>query len=126
MTLSQKYPCPLIWLIHLLGDVHQPLHVGYGRDYGGNEVKVTLFGQDTELHAVWDSGMVYHYLDPSNGDWFTLYQALAADLQANPTLVTQFAAVTDPVAWANESIAYVISNCYDWPATSGTPALGDE
>ena len=33
-------PTPLAFLIHFVGDIHQPLHVGFGCDYGGNDVKV--------------------------------------------------------------------------------------
>jgi len=45
-------------LIHLVGDIHQPLHVGNGLDRGGNDVRVTYFGKKTNLHAVWDSGII--------------------------------------------------------------------
>ena len=45
-------------LIHMVEDIHQPLHVGTGNDRGGNDVKLEYFGQSTNLHAVWDSGMI--------------------------------------------------------------------
>lgn len=45
-------------LIHLVGDVHQPLHVGNGEDRGGNDVKVKWFGKDSNLHRVWDSEII--------------------------------------------------------------------
>jgi hypothetical protein len=45
-------------LIHLIGDIHQPLHVGRGDDRGGNDVKVTWFRNDSNLHRVWDSEMI--------------------------------------------------------------------
>ncbi|HEX8838989.1 MAG TPA: S1/P1 nuclease, partial [Sphingomicrobium sp.] len=45
----------LRFVVHLVGDLHQPLHVGKCCDRGGNEVKVTWFGKPTNLHAVWDS-----------------------------------------------------------------------
>ncbi|MFI5132187.1 MAG: S1/P1 nuclease [Chitinophagales bacterium] len=46
-------------LIHFVGDVHQPLHVG-GRpeDLGGNRVRVLWFGDSTNLHSVWDEKLV--------------------------------------------------------------------
>ncbi len=46
------------FLIHLVGDLHQPLHVGGGNDTGGNDVKVQWFGQPSNLHRVWDSDMI--------------------------------------------------------------------
>jgi len=48
----------LKFLIHLVGDLHQPLHVGIPGDRGGNSVKLKWFGKDSNLHAVWDSEMI--------------------------------------------------------------------
>src|SRR5690349_2833904 len=48
----------LRFVVHLVGDLHQPLHVGKCCDKGGNDVKVTWFGKPTNLHAVWDSQLV--------------------------------------------------------------------
>jgi hypothetical protein len=45
-------------LIHLVGDIHQPLHVGGKDDKGGNDIKLTWFGDDSNLHRVWDSEMI--------------------------------------------------------------------
>ena len=48
----------LRFIVHLVGDLHQPLHVGKCCDRGGNEIKVSWFGKPTNLHAVWDSQLV--------------------------------------------------------------------
>ena len=48
----------LRFVVHLVGDLHQPLHVGKCCDKGGNDVKLTWFGKSTNLHAVWDSAIV--------------------------------------------------------------------
>ncbi len=45
-------------LVHLVGDIHQPLHVGCCDDQGGNKVKVKWFGRETNLHSTWDSNMI--------------------------------------------------------------------
>lgn len=45
-------------LIHLVGDIHQPLHVGNGKDMGGNKFEVEWFYKDSNLHRVWDSEMI--------------------------------------------------------------------
>ena len=45
-------------LIHLVGDIHQPLHVGTGKDRGGNDTEVQWFSEETNLHRVWDSDMI--------------------------------------------------------------------
>ena len=48
----------LAFYIHFVGDLHQPLHVGYSHDRGGNDVKLKWFGEHTNLHAVWDSKLI--------------------------------------------------------------------
>ena len=45
-------------LIHIVGDIHQPLHVGRAEDLGGNRVRVIWFGDSTNLHSVWDEKMI--------------------------------------------------------------------
>ena len=48
----------LKFVVHFVGDVHQPLHAGYARDKGGNDVQVHFDGQGTNLHTLWDSRML--------------------------------------------------------------------
>eukprot|EP00002_Diphylleia_rotans_P004336 TRINITY_DN13163_c0_g1_i1.p1 TRINITY_DN13163_c0_g1~~TRINITY_DN13163_c0_g1_i1.p1 ORF type:complete len:301 (-),score=63.33 TRINITY_DN13163_c0_g1_i1:147-1049(-) len=48
----------LQFLIHFAVDVHQPLHVGYSGDLGGNRITVYWYGSKTNLHAVWDSSIL--------------------------------------------------------------------
>jgi hypothetical protein len=48
----------LRFTLHIIGDLHQPLHAGNGTDRGGNDIRVTFFREPTNLHAVWDSGMI--------------------------------------------------------------------
>ncbi len=48
----------LKFLIHLVGDVHQPLHAGRAADKGGNDIKVKFFWQETNLHRLWDSQLI--------------------------------------------------------------------
>lgn len=85
-------------LIHLVGDIHQPLHVGGGNDRGGNDVKVSWFRSDSNLHRIWDSDMI--------DDTHLSYTELGESLE-KPNAVTlaawQKLTVRD---WANESISY--------------------
>ena len=50
----------LKFLIHLIGDLHQPLHVGNGLDKGGNTIKLKWFGENTNLHSIWDTKLIEH------------------------------------------------------------------
>jgi hypothetical protein len=48
----------LMILFHLTGDLHQPLHVGYAIDKGGNNIRVSYLGRSSNLHAVWDAKII--------------------------------------------------------------------
>ncbi|MFT7619194.1 MAG: 5'-nucleotidase (lipoprotein e(P4) family) [Planctomycetota bacterium] len=48
----------LKWVVHLVADIHQPLHVGRSKDKGGNSIKATWFGEKTNVHAIWDEGLI--------------------------------------------------------------------
>ncbi len=55
---SNKKLLYLRMLIHIVEDVHQPMHVGHTSDKGGNDIKVTWQGNPSNLHSVWDSGLI--------------------------------------------------------------------
>jgi hypothetical protein len=48
----------LRFIVHIVGDLHQPFHAGNGTDKGGNDVKLQFFWEDSNLHRVWDSGLI--------------------------------------------------------------------
>ncbi len=48
-------------LVHFMGDLHQPLHIGIEEDKGGNDFQVLWFKKGTNLHSVWDSKMLDSY-----------------------------------------------------------------
>lgn len=48
----------LKFVVHLAGDAHQPMHAGYAHDRGGNRYQVNFNGKGTNLHSLWDSGML--------------------------------------------------------------------
>ena len=48
----------LMFLIHIVGDMAQPMHTGRAGDLGGNKIDVTYFGKKTNLHSVWDSDLI--------------------------------------------------------------------
>lgn len=45
-------------LVHLVGDLNQPMHTARKEDLGGNKVTVTWFGEKSNLHRVWDEGLI--------------------------------------------------------------------
>ena len=48
----------LMFLVHFIGDMHQPLHCSDNKDRGGNEVRLDFYGRNTNLHSIWDSGLL--------------------------------------------------------------------
>jgi nuclease S1 len=48
----------LLFLVHFVGDMHQPLHCSDNHDKGGNDVHVIFFDRESNLHSVWDSGLI--------------------------------------------------------------------
>lgn len=59
-----------VFILHLVGDLHQPLHVGRAENLGGNRISVYWFEKKTNLHSLWDSDLVgfqqYGYSEYAN------------------------------------------------------------
>lgn len=85
-------------LIHLVGDLHQPLHVGTRDDRGGNEIKVRWFGNASNLHKVWDSDMI--------DDTLLSYTELAASLEIPSADAVRQWQTGSVETWAAENHAY--------------------
>lgn len=84
--------------IHIIGDLHQPLHAGNGSDRGGNDVKIRFFGDDTNLHAIWDSGIIER-----QGLSASEYAVRLSRRIAPEDVVSWW--LTDPAGWIGESVS---------------------
>jgi hypothetical protein len=91
----------LKYLVHLVGDVHQPLHAGFADDRGGNLYQLQAFGRGTNLHALWDSGLIEEW---PRGPGALRGQAISAASSARGDL--------DPAGWAEESCRLVSQGFY--------------
>ena len=90
----------LFFLGHWVGDSHQPLHISYEDDLGGNNIKPINGGFYTSanLHAVWDSGIIA--IAMGTDGWRTYADRLARDV----TPAEKAAWIGgQPIAWAQES-----------------------
>ena len=87
-------------LFHLIGDLHQPLHVGYGEDKGGNNFQINFFGKGTNLHAFYDSGIIEYKA-------LTLPECLNAKKYTQEELAE--IKKIDVVNWANQSRSHLKS-----------------
>jgi hypothetical protein len=103
----------LCWLLHLVGDSHQPMHSVAlftthrfrGGDHGGNYLEL---GHKWELHAFWDEQI-------SNDDPYETIRILATDLGRNPKLQAagrEAEATLDPGKWIDESTELAKKNVY--------------
>jgi S1/P1 Nuclease len=116
----------LKYVVHFVGDIHQPLHCETNfasrpppnGDRGGNDVHLTYFGRSTNLHAVWDGGIIeealHIQLGPNDTPDLAKTRAHAPSLEHSITAAdaaawaqTGLAAHLDTAAvqWANESHA---------------------
>ncbi len=109
----------LKFVVHFVGDVHQPLHAGYAHDKGGNAFQVRVPSASGErgsnLHSWWDSGMLKHAgLDEP---------AFVTRLQAMPLAVELALPALPPDAapWARNACAISVSSGF-YPAAARLPA----
>jgi hypothetical protein len=106
----------LVYLLHFVGDLHQPLHAADNQDKGGNCVQVSLGGSRTmNLHHFWDTTV----LEPLGSD----AQVVAARLEAQITPAQKAAwASGDARAWAMESygVARQVVYSFNPPAGCGS------
>lgn len=85
----------LKWIAHLVGDLHQPLHVGRAEDQGGNGTVVLWFGEPSNLHTVWDSTLIQH----SELSFTELAELVDRSTEAE----TRAWRAASPADWAKES-----------------------
>ena len=87
-------------LVHFMGDLHQPMHIGRKEDKGGNSIQVEWFGKGSNLHRVWDTNMI--------DDWEMSYIELADN--ADDLSKTQIETIEKGtlIDWVNE--VHVVTN----------------
>lgn len=86
------------FIVHIIGDLHQPLHVGNGTDRGGNDVKLEFFWEMSNLHRVWDSGLI----DRKQLSYTEWYQWLSQKITQQQVDAWS---TSDPLVYINESQA---------------------
>lgn len=89
----------ILFLFHLIGDLHQPLHVGYGSDKGGNTVQLNFLGSyGTNLHSTWDSGII-EYRNTTLADVLNSKKYSPQELEAVQKI--------DVIGWTKQSRNYL-------------------
>ena len=101
MASKEEKALALKMVVHFLGDIHQPLHMGHASDLGGNRVHVKYFKSPTNLHTVWDSRLVESAHKWSYTEWQQqIDRASEAETRAILDAVT-------PEDWARETLCIV-------------------
>ncbi len=85
----------LKWVVHLVGDLHQPMHISRAEDKGGNSIELVFNGSGTNLHALWDSKLI----DRQGLD----YKALAKKIDTVSTFNARHYSDEDIMHWLYES-----------------------
>jgi hypothetical protein len=123
----------LRFLAHFVGDAHQPLHAGHGQDRGGNDIdrlqllEYTPGAERTNLHAVWDGGLLALTMKRAGWDWQRYAEELDRDISAEKLARWGRGSVYD---WIDESRLLAAADGY-LHADGITPirrgdALGEE
>ena len=102
----------LMFVAHFVGDMHQPLHIAYGSDRGGNNHPITNAPGARNLHSVWDSFFIRDLAQ----DWRGYGRELHGDINAIDRTLW-----ADPSAldWANETFRIVEDYVYEGLADGG-------
>lgn len=98
-------------LVHMVGDMHCPMHSGRLSDLGGNRVKVKWFGRNTNLHSVWDSKIVESARKWSYSEWTDHLDRTSAEYKAAVMSGT-------PEEWFMETVGYA-ADVYEYVENLG-------
>lgn len=101
----------LMMLIHLVGDMHCPMHAGYKSDRGGNGTEVKYFGKQRKLHSVWDSEIVESAHRWSYSEW--QYQVDRANKREQKAI-----SMGTPNDWIEETVE-LARDIYERSTTGG-------
>jgi len=107
-TSKAKKQFALKFIVHLVGDMHQPLHCADNHDRGGNDVNVRFFNRQTNLHAAWDSSIISRVGQSDSAYANRLNQGLS---DAEIAQIQQGSIID----WALQSHTLARTNAYDIP-----------
>eukprot|EP00916_Digyalum_oweni_P011916 GHVL01019767.1.p1 GENE.GHVL01019767.1~~GHVL01019767.1.p1 ORF type:complete len:301 (-),score=36.61 GHVL01019767.1:1509-2411(-) len=101
---------------HIVGDIHQPLHVGFKRDFGGNSIKGHYFKRAVSLHGLWDDNIIYTRLkDFKNPEaWYSnLYHEVDTSMIKHVTEnLKNLGPLKTVEIWASESSKLACTDAY--------------
>lgn len=87
----------VIMLVHFLGDIHQPMHMGRASDRGGNSHRVSFFDRSSNLHSIWDSSLPEAAHKWSYTEWQNQIDRASQEEEA------QIISDKNPASWGKET-----------------------
>jgi hypothetical protein len=103
----------LMFVVHFVGDLHQPLHAGRAADLGGNRIEVNFFGRERNIHSIWDSGIMQA---SSRDPWPVWVDRLAGEISEKDRSAWLEGGAAPDVAtvgnWISESRRLADEHCY--------------
>jgi len=109
----------LKYLIHFMGDLHQPMHSGDRKDRGGNDTPVVFFDRATNLHAIWDTPIVERLFEREPQLKARLDEKI--DLEQRKELE---AGSVDAWVWESHDVAATVA--YRYLTEQKPPVIGSE
>ncbi|HEY7905457.1 MAG TPA: S1/P1 nuclease [Wenzhouxiangella sp.] len=101
----------LKFLVHFVGDIHQPLHTAFGDDRGGNDFDVIYRNESFNIHRYWDLNVVEPRLDQFTSQEYARYLDASFSEAEKALWIEQ----TDPEPWVIEARRYVFAGLYPVP-----------
>ncbi|MDR9389742.1 MAG: S1/P1 nuclease [Wenzhouxiangella sp.] len=101
----------LKFLVHFVGDIHQPLHTGFGDDRGGNDFEVVYRDEPYNLHRYWDLNVIEPRLDRFSSSEYAEFLNTTYSEAEKALWITQ----TDPKPWVIEARRYIFAGLYPVP-----------
>jgi hypothetical protein len=89
----------LQFLVHIVGDLQQPLHSGFAEDRGGNRIELTWFGEPANPHSLWDTLL----LERQNHSAVQIGRRLSARIARTPASTIRAIESADPLVWMKEN-----------------------
>lgn len=113
-------------LINLIGDLHQPLHVGYSTDDNGHEVQVKFNGKQMSLFDFWDKAISEEVRTKESGFWYggwTHVRSVQAEFQKDKELWKKGSFYAFD-AWLEDTMNFACKTAYVLPST-GKKLVGE-
>jgi len=101
----------LKFLVHFVGDIHQPLHTGFADDRGGNDFEVIYRDEPYNLHRYWDLNVIEPRLDRFSAREYADHLNRSYSDAQKALWITQ----TDPKPWVTEARRYIFAGLYPVP-----------